>query len=297
MTFQIVGIGEILWDIFPDGPRFGGAPANFACSAAELAKSSANVSMLSAVRNDELGQAAISALQERGVDTTSVQISPKPTGNVMVGLDVTGTASYRFAEDSAWDHLEWNDRLRKLAVNCDAVCFGTLGQRSEQSRDSIRKFIGEMPASALRILDVNLRSPFFSEDLILDSLSRANVLKLNETELRLIAASTNCHGTPVETMQKLARKYQLRSVTLTLGADGAILLSDGIVSELPGVPVSVVDTVGAGDAFTAAMVLGLLSGVNVESINRFAMRVASYVCSQRGATMAFPVDLRYEISH
>jgi fructokinase len=248
--------------------------------------------MLSAVGDDDLGRGAIAALGERGVETTAVQVNKRSTGQVLVELDDSGVASYQFAEDSAWDRLEWNNQLQGLAATCDAVCFGTLGQRSEQSRDSIRAFVKSMPKSALRILDVNLRAPFYDDDLIKASLALANVLKLNDAELPLIAMLNNCHGSDVQIMQQLADKYRLRCVALTRGDKGAILLNAEAVSELPGTIVEVADTVGAGDAFTASMTLGLLARKPLDAINRNAISVASYVCSMPGATMAFPECLR-----
>jgi fructokinase len=292
MAYHIVGIGEILWDVFPDERRFGGAPANFACSAAELAQDGANVFMVSAVGDDDLGREAIGSLALRGVRTSSVQVNRQPTGRVDVELDEAGVASYRFADDSAWDHLAWNDELQRLAARCDAVCFGTLGQRGEMSQQTIRTFIGNVPASALRILDVNLRKPFYNDDLIVESLKLANVLKLNDEELPLVARLSDCTGDAVEVMQQLARQYELRLVALTRGPAGAVLMSGNEVSDLPGVPVDVVDTVGAGDAFTASMTLDLLAGRRLEDVNKPAIATASHVCSQPGATMPFPDHLR-----
>lgn len=291
MPHQIIGIGEILWDVFPDGPRFGGAPANFACSAAELSQETARISMLSAVGDDELGRAAMEALRTRGVNA-AVQVNSFPTGRVDVELDAAGVASYRFAENSAWDHLAWNSGLEKLAAGCDAVCFGTLGQRGVESQQTIRAFVQATPVRALRILDVNIRRPFLSDELILRSLELANVLKLNDEELPLIGRLCGCTGSDIEIMREVARRFELRLVALTRGPDGAVIVSADSVSDLPGVPVEVVDTVGAGDAYTASMTIGLLEGRSLETVNRNAMATASYVCSQPGATMPFPNQLR-----
>lgn len=285
---RIVGLGEILWDLFPDGPRFGGAPANFACSAAELAKQTARVTIVSAVGGDELGHAAVQALKARGVETSAIQTSAMPTGKVTVQLSAEGVASYRFDEDSAWDHLVMTPALRELAASCDAVCFGTLGQRAPAARAAIREFVRATPAASLRVLDVNLRAPYVDSTRVVESLELANVLKLNEAELPQIAAWSNCRGNPVESMRKLAQKYALGCVALTRGADGAILLRGETSSNLPGISVAVADTVGAGDAYTAAMVLGLLAELDVATINQAAIRVAAHVCTQRGATMALP---------
>ena len=285
----IVGIGEILWDVFPDGPRFGGAPSNFSCSAAELAKGAAEISMVSAVGDDDLGRKAVNSLQEHGVDTTCVQIAGQPTGQVLVELDSVGVASYRFAEDTAWDNLRYDDALQQRARDCDVVCFGTLGQRSTCSRNTIQKFVRATSDDTLRILDVNLRAPYFDDEIILESLALANVLKLNDEELPRLASLCNAVGNDVKILRQIAAQYQLRCVALTRGPDGAVFVCGDDVSDLPGMSVEIADTVGAGDAFTAAMTLDLLAGRNVEQVNQSAIAAASWVCSQDGATPTFPV--------
>lgn len=300
MALQIIGIGEILWDVFHDGPRFGGAPANYACSAAELARGSrvnmgARVSMVSAVGDDELGREAIASLKQRGVGTSAVQINRFPTGRVDVELNQQGIASYKFATDSAWDHLVFSDELKELSENCDAVCFGTLGQRGRMTGETIRAFVQAVPSSALRILDVNLRQPFYSDELILSSLKLANVLKLNDEELPLIAKLSGCSGSEIEVLQQLIAKYQYRFVALTRGPKGAMIASHNSMSDLPGRTVKVVDTVGAGDAFTASLTLDLLAGKELAIVNHNAIVVASYVCSQSGATMAFSDELHKQL--
>ena len=288
----IVGLGETLWDVFPDGARLGGAPLNFCCSAAELSGTDTRVVMVSAVGNDRPGQSAIDALADHQVDTSCIQRNDQPTGQVLVELDDAGVASYRFAEDGAWDHLLWNGDLRQLAEECHAVCFGTLGQRSTHSRRTIQRFAAATSDESLRILDVNLRAPFYSDDVIQESLALANVLKLNDDELPHLARLFNISGTPVQLMQQLAEQFQLRCVALTRGSDGAILLCNQAVSEQPGVRIEVADTVGAGDAFTAAMTLGLLADHGVDRINQHAVATAAFVCSRAGATTKFPEHLQ-----
>ncbi len=287
----IVGIGEILWDVFPDGPRFGGAPSNFACSTAELAQDTADVFMVSSVGKDDLGQRAFESLQGHGVHATCVQIAEQQTGQVLVELDAVGVASYRFAENAAWDNLTWNDALERRTHDCHAVCFGTLGQRSASSRNVIQDFVRATSEDTFRILDVNLRAPFIDDEVILQSLALANVLKLNDEELSRLARLCRVDGTDVEILRQLAEQFQLQCVALTRGPDGAIILQGDDVSDMAGVPVDVVDTVGAGDAFTAAMTLGLLAGRSSEHINQSAIAAASYVCSQSGATPKFPPSL------
>jgi fructokinase len=284
----IVGIGEILWDVFPDGPRFGGAPANFACRMAELSRGSARVCMVSAVGDDDLGHAALQSLTSHGVDRRCVQINDQETGQVLVELNPHGVARYRFAENSAWDVLRMTHDLRALAAGTDAVCFGTLGQRSQCSRDTIQVFVKAVPSSALRVLDVNLREPFYSDELILASLALANVLKLNDAELPFVAKLCGCSGSTTNIMRQLSTQYHLRCVAVTRGGSGAVVLAGDAISDLPGLSVDVVDTVGAGDAFTAALILGLLRGKEIQEVNRQAIEVASFVCSQAGATPEFP---------
>ncbi|QEG37370.1 carbohydrate kinase family protein [Bythopirellula goksoeyrii] len=280
----IVGIGEILWDVFPDCSRFGGAPANFACSAAGLGRERVGVHMVSSVGTDDLGTRAVAALGHRSVGTSYVESQDKPTGQVRVELDEMGRANYEFASDTAWDNLIWSDDLAELARRTDACCFGTLGQRSERSCATIQKFVSSTASSKLRVFDVNLRPPFVSDAVLLDSLRLANVLKLNDEELPVVAELCGLSGTNQDVMRQLAERFELRAVALTRGAEGAVLLRGSQVSEHAGVKTNVVDTVGAGDAFTAALSLGLLDRSNLQEINEAACSAAAFVCSQSGAT-------------
>ncbi|HUG68532.1 MAG TPA: carbohydrate kinase [Pirellulaceae bacterium] len=284
----IVGLGEVLWDVFPDGPRFGGAPANYACHAASLGASS---HLVSAVGRDELGKRALLALHNHGVDASVVQQNGYRTGAVHIQLDAAGKASYEFLDNVAWDHLEWSARLGELAARTDAVCFGTLGQRAHESQQTIHRYVTATPASCLRIFDINLRPPFYADDTILQSMEIANVLKLNDDELPIVAKLCGLAGTEREIMQSLARRFDLQLVALTRGAHGALLVRGDQVSDHPGVATSIIDTVGAGDSFTAAITLGLLAGHNLEAINDQASRVAAFVCSQAGATPRLPMTI------
>jgi fructokinase len=293
---HIVGLGEILWDVFPDGPRFGGAPANVASSAAELAAGTARVTMVGAVGADDLGHRARAALAAHGVDTSGVQEVGRPTGQVFVSLDAAGHATYRFADDPAWDHLAWNDSLARLAAGCDAVCFGTLCQRAVESRTTIRRFVEAVPAAAIRVLDVNLRPPFDDDGVILASLEMAHVVKLNDEELPRVAMLCGLAGDPATVVRRLAERYRLRAVALTRGPRGALLLIGDELSDLPGREVTVVDTVGAGDAYTAAVILGLLAGQDAGTINARASAVAGHACTVAGGTMTFPVGLRMPLA-
>lgn len=285
----IVAVGEILWDMFPSGPRFGGAPANFSHHAAALA---ASVSILSSVGKDELGNAAIGKLHDSAIDTRFVSRSENhPTGMVNVEIDAGGHASYRFHDEEAWDHIPWTDSLQDLALSADAVCFGTLAQRHQESRSTIRKFIEATPANTLRVLDLNLRAPFYDNDVIESSLSLANILKLNDEELSYIARLFVNAGDEISQAQQLAKKFDLQVIALTRGSRGGVLIRDDEVSQTSSQPTTVRDTVGAGDSFTAAVTVGLLKQMPLDDINRAACRIAEFVCSQNGATPKLPAEL------
>lgn len=290
--FHIVGLGEVLWDVFPDGPRFGGAPANFACSAAGIGGDRVSVSVISSVGRDELGQQAIKELEIRRVHTTHVLQQDKVTGQVIVTLNTKGSASYRFLDDTAWDNIEWTESLSEAARATDAVCFGTLGQRAPVSRDTIRQFVSKTPTDCLRVLDINLRPPYWTPAVILESLPLANVVKLNSDELPVVAELLKLDGGELDVLRKLQRQFQLKLVALTRGDRGSVLLDEqGHVSDLPGMPVKVADTVGAGDAFTAAVTIGLLQRRSLNETHCWADSVAAFVCTQPGATPVFPASL------
>ena len=285
----IVGLGEVLWDVFPEGAKFGGAPANFASHAAALG---GDARMVSGVGRDKLGDAALHILAEKNLDTQFIQRTADfPTGAVQISVDAAGHPTYEFGRDEAWDHLQWNDDLANLARQADAVCFGTLGQRGDVSRQTIQNFVAAMKLDRLRVFDINLRRPFIDEAIIDESLQLANVLKLNDDELPFLAEKFGFSGAPIEQMKSLAERFSLRAVVLTRGSNGAVLLRDDEISELAGHSVSVKDTVGAGDSFTAAVALGLLRGLSLDTINKHASRVAAYVCSQAGATPQLPSEL------
>jgi fructokinase len=288
----VIGLGEILWDVFPDGSRFGGAPANFACSTAALSDN-ADVHMVSAVGNDDLGQEALRQLSQRNVQVAHVAVRDQPTGTVQVTLDEEGHASYKFAEDTAWDHLEYHASVAQLAAQADAVCFGTLGQRSSQSADTIQHFVRATPAHCLRIFDINLRPPFFNDDVVLQSLECCSILKLNDDELALAARLSEASGTVDQQLAMIAKRWQLHAVALTLGADGAKMWHRDRVLQADGVPTTIKDTVGAGDAFTATLATGLLAEVNPQKILQRACEVAAWVCSQDGGTPAIPEQLKF----
>jgi len=285
---RVVGIGEILWDIFPDRSCFGGAPANFAAHASNLGCDSA---MVSSVGSDELGEKALRELATRGIDCSFVARSERPTGTVKVALDDEGKADYVFAADTAWDALKWSPRLESLARETQAVCFGSLGQRAARSCGTIQRFVAGTREDCLRIFDVNLRQNFYNDDVLDDSLFLANVLKLNDEEIDVVDP-TGIESPPVERLQNLCRKYNLRLAALTLGAKGALLATPDSFAEATTGRVDVVDTVGAGDAFTATTALGMLRGASLEDIGTRACEIAAFVCSQPGATPELPPTLR-----
>ena len=289
----IVALGEILWDVFPDGPKFGGAPANFACTSAELAGPEADTYIVGAVGPDALGKNAVDLLASHGVDTAYVQLSDYPTGKVNVTLDNAGKPTFEIAERTAWDHVEWLSNLDQLAARADAICFGTLAQRSPESSATIRQFVRATRPECLRILDINLRAPFWNDDVIHDSIQLANVLKLNDAELPVLAKIFSLTGSEDEQLKSLMTRFDLHAVALTRGADGATLLrATGESSTQPVEPVKIADTVGAGDAYTAALAIGLLNDQPLEQINAWANRVAAFACTQPGGTPHFPEQLK-----
>ena len=231
-------------------------------------------------------------LSQHGVTTTCVSSANCPTGQVLVELDEAGRPTFEIATDTAWDHLEWSDALGDLAARTDAICFGTLAQRSITSRETIRRFLKSTRPECVRILDINLRSPFWSDDVVRESLELANVLKLNDTELAILADIWGWQATDRELLTRILGKYSLRLIAFTRGANGAMLIdASDACSDRPGEPTKIVDTVGAGDAFTAAMAIGFLRGMPLDSINAWASRVAAFVCSSAGATPRFPTEL------
>jgi fructokinase len=289
----VVGLGEILWDVFPNGPHFGGAPANFACSVAELCGGAINVVMVGSIGRDELGRQAIELLNSHGVDTSCVSANDWPTGQVLVTLDEAGKPNFEIATDTAWDNMAWSEELESLAARADAICFGTLAQRSPTSRRTIRNFLQASRSDCLRILDINLRPPFWNKEVVRESFELVNVLKLNDAELATLADIMDWPATDDELLSSLLDTNAFRMVALTRGPDGSTLMNAaGDRSDLAGQPTKIADTVGAGDAFTAALAIGMLCGESLDEINSRANRVAAFVCSQPGGTPHFPAELQ-----
>ncbi len=275
----IVGIGELLWDVFPDGRKVpGGAPFNFAFHCHQFGQKAVIVSRLG---NDDLGRELREAVKGFGLSDEFIQTDDQhETGTVQVTL-TAGQPSYRITENVAWDALEWNELLQKLAHNCRAVCFGTLAQRTQVSGTTIRRFVTEsQSAKALRVFDANLRQHYYSRDVLCASCELADIVKIADNELSKLLELDG-----VATIIELRQEFDLQAVYLTCGADGVCFASkDGEIGSVSGVPTQVIDTVGAGDAFTAAMVCGQLEGRTVLECVRFANQYAAKVCEHRGAT-------------
>ncbi len=286
---QIAAVGEVLWDVFPEGPRFGGAPANFACHVAAMGASS---SIVSCVGDDPFGRDAATFLQQHGVDTTHLQVSPQPTGTVQVELDDEGRPMFTIAEPVAWDFLAWSSNLDSLTAELQAICFGTLGQRNEASRQTIQRCVAGTPNHCLRVLDINLRPPFIEESILRRSLELANILKLNDDELTTVAQLIGAKGSEIDRLRAVQQAWDLQLIALTRGSQGSVLVTTDEVSDREGQTVAVADTVGAGDSFTATMITGLLRGEPLDEIHRQAAQVAAYVCTQSGAVPTLPPELR-----
>ncbi len=284
--FTIIGLGELLWDVFDHEKRLGGAPANVAFHANQIGN---NALVLSKVGGDELGTETLQILNEQGIDTSLIKLDSHPTGSVRISLDSQNSAQYEFARDVAWDHLSSTPELRAAMQEGDAVCFGTLAQRSAQSQQAIAELLAAMREDALRVLDLNLRPPFYNKRTVLQLLKLANVLKINEVELLILRSYLNLEGSEKSALQSLADTFSLQAIALTKGGEGFTLLrGEEFHSIQRPMEITVVDTVGAGDSFTAAFIDGLLRGHSLSNIGYSASRLAAFVCTQRGATPEIP---------
>jgi len=307
MSFRIVivGIGEVLWDLLLSGPQLGGAPANFAYHAHALG---AEAHVISRVGDDDRGREILRRFRDMGLQHSSVQSSVQnnvqsnvqideraPTGTASVTLSGAGLAHFAVQENVAWDFLDATPEALTLVNGAHAVCFGSLAQRSEPSRNAIQQLVESTPNHALRVFDVNLRRPFYTRDVVERSLQLANVLKLNDDELPSLAAMFNLTGSTEKQIECLAQIFGLQVIALTRGPNGSLLYQTNARrwSDCASRPVTIVDTVGAGDSFTAALVLGLLCKMDLDEINSIANEVARYVCSQPGATPPLPSELGF----
>lgn len=287
MATRIISFGDMLWDLFPEAPRFGGAPGNYACHIARLG---GEVYMVTGVGTGQRGSAALEVLRGQGVKDELVQrLEDYPTGIVTVEVDEGGKPTFEIGEDAAWDHWEWNQAIEDKVRSADAVCFGTLGQRGKSPRAGIRKAMQlAKDAGIMRVHDVNLRPPFFDDALIRDSLALCSVYKLSDDELERVcqACAIPLSTDPLDSLRVILEKYELDTLVMTKGAEGAVLLTTDSVFSQPGVPATIVDTVGAGDSFTAALTLGLLRNDPYPEVLRNACEVAAQVCSHAGAVPA-----------
>ena len=288
--YQVAVIGEVLWDVFPDQQRLGGAPANFAGHVHALAGKAVDVTLVSAVGEDSLGEETLQRLKQNALQTAAIQSSSHPTGKVIVTLK-DGSPEYEIAHPAAWDDIRWTPAAEAAAEKADAVCFGTLAQRSSESRDTIQKFIAATGPSCLRMLDINLRPTMEDENVYQQSLELANMLKLSDEELETLAKQFELSGDDVDQLKQLAKRFDLQLIAYTKGGDGATLIRGDEVNHCDGVPTTVVDTVGAGDSFTATLVWELLQKHDLATANESACRVAAFVCSQNGATPEIPASV------
>jgi fructokinase len=288
----MTGLGEILWDLTPSGPQLGGAPANFAYHTHALGAQSYIVSRIG---QDPLATQTLTKLAQLGLNTTGIQSDPNlPTGTVTVQIDPRGQPHYTIHRPVAWDAIEATPSAKEIVRQSNAICFGTLAQRDPRSRTALLNLIQTSPPTTLRILDVNLRQKDFSREIIHQSLQLANVLKINDAELPVITAMFNLTGAPAKQLRNLASTYHLNCVALTRGAQGSLLLTQNEISDHPGLPTQVADTIGAGDAFTAALAIGLLSKDSLDKMSHRANTLAAYVASQHGATPILPPNLQHQ---
>ncbi|MFC1861044.1 carbohydrate kinase [Chloroflexota bacterium] len=288
--YSLVGIGEMLWDIFPDGKQLGGAPLNFAYHAAALDEDGF---VVSSVGCDELGRELLKRLDDLSLSQDYIAADLfHPTGTVSINVGADGSPSYNIRQEAAWDYIPQTDSLMELAKEADAIVFGTLAQRCDVSRTTIRNFVTGASWQTLRILDLNLRQTFYSSEIIEWSLNACNVLKINEDELNMLSNLFPIAGDENKILRILGEGFNLRLIALTRGEKGSVLYSPQQLSVHEGYKTEVVDAVGCWDAFTAALVSGILEVFNLDTINDYANRIASFVCSKRGAAPALPDELK-----
>lgn len=285
---KILGIGELVWDVFPAGKQLGGAPVNFAYFAKELG---AEAYPVAALGQDELGDEAMEVLAPSGLSLDYIQRNALPTSRVLVTTDAEGVPQYEIVENVAWDCIECNEHILKLASDADVICWGSLAQRSVRSRESILKIVDSAPVDCLKVFDINLRQHFYNREVIDESLKRADILKLNEDELPVVCSIFSIEGDEKDRIAEIIRRYGLKSVIYTQGAVcSEVYDKDGLVSRMDTPEVNVADTVGAGDSFTATYVTSLLQGKSQRDAHSLAVKVAAFVCTQRGAINPLPSD-------
>lgn len=294
MEKLFVGMGEALWDLFPDGKQIGGAPANFAFHAGQLGFDSL---CISAVGNDPEGDELVEVLRSKRLRHRLPRVQ-KPTGTVRVEIDAHGVPTYRIVEEVAWDHIPVTPETDALAARTSVFCFGTLAQRNPVSREAIHRFLDLIPSGEgrLKVYDINLRQKFYDEATILRSLAKADLMKLNDEEAVLLSRMLDLPNDPEGAARRLMARYGLAWVTITCGARGSHVFSRAEHSYLDTPRVEVCDTVGAGDAFTAGLCAGLVAGASLRDAHRLAVDVSAYVCTRPGAMPELPPSLRERLT-
>ena len=290
MNNLVVGMGEALWDVLPEGKKIGGAPANFAYHVSQFGLPSC---VVSAIGDDALGNEIISNFTSKGLNHQIDKV-PYPTGTVQVEIDQAGIPQYEIKENVAWDNIPYTTALETIAKSTKAVCFGSLAQRNVVSRETIGRFIDAMPKNddTLIVFDVNLRQGFYNKDILCNSMKRCNILKINDEELVTVSRMFGYPG--IDLQDKcwiLLGKYNLKMLILTCGINGSYVFTPGNVSFQPTPTVEVADTVGAGDSFTAAFIASVLKGKSVTEAHALAVRTSAYVCTQKGAMPVLPAEI------
>ena len=285
---KILGIGELVWDVFPEGKQLGGAPVNFAFFAKELG---AEAYPVAALGTDGLGDEAIQMLKPSGLSLDFIQRNSLDTSRVMVTTDENGVPQYEIVEHVAWDAIECNPEVLTLASEADVICWGSLAQRSEKSRESILAILDAAPETCLMVFDINIRQKFYTAEVIEESLKRADILKLNEDELPIVCELFGIEGTQAERISQIIERYDLKNVIFTQGAVCSEVYDDsGLVSRMATPEVEVADTVGAGDSFTATYITSILLGRTPLQAHELAVKVAAFVCTQNGAINPLPSE-------
>ena len=289
MKQSVIGIGEALFDVLPEGKKLGGAPANFAYHVSQFGIESCAVS---AMGNDKLGKELIGELNEHQLNY-QIETVDYPTGTVQVSLDANGIPAYEIKEGVAWDNIPFTPALEEKAKNCTAVCFGSLAQRNEVSRNTIHRFLDTMPdeEGRYKVFDINLRQGFFNKEIITESIKRCNILKINDEELITISRLFGYPGIDLQNKcWLLLGKYNLKMLILTCGVNGSYVFTPGNVSFIETPKVEVADTVGAGDSFTGAFVASILKGKSVREAHELAVKVSAFICTQNGAMPHLPEE-------
>lgn len=292
----VIGMGEALWDVLPEGKKIGGAPANFAYHAMQFGFDGR---VVSAVGNDALGIELRQCFEKKHLDINAVATVPQPTGTVLVELDSNGIPCYDIRENAAWDNIPFTPQLEALAREARVVCFGSLAQRSNVSRNTVQRFLDSMPGSTpdgqrtYKIFDINLRQDFYTKDIVNDSIERCNILKINDEELIIVSKLLDCPGLDCkETCSRLLSRYNLQTLILTCGVNGSYVFTPNDLSFVETPQVQVADTVGAGDSFTGAFIASLLSGCSVRQAHLRAVNTSAFVCTQHGAMPELPLHLK-----